>query len=195
MKKLLIAVFALISIGASAQENSVLLYGNVNIRSSKGLDGTQSSTFIINPGIGYQFTKNLTAGINLGIDADKTETSGTSNNYNKNFIFSAGPFLRYTKPLNDLFSAYAQLNASYLSSTAKPYTGSEVKWNGFGTSLIPALSINVHNGLALNFNIGGIDFTSVGPKDGTSNINSFNLTFGQSVGIGIQKNFMCKKKK
>ena len=195
MKKLLVAAFALTSIAASAQKGSVLLYGNVIARSSNDLAGTQSSTFIVNPGIGYQFSKNLTAGINVGLDAAKSETGPASDNYDKSFNYTVGPFLRYTKTLNDLFSTYAQLNASYLSSKVTDYGDPSVNWNGFGASIVPAIAVNVHNGLAINFNIGGLQYTSVGPKGGSSQNNGFELTFGQSVGIGIQKNFSCKKSK
>ncbi|MGG9972740.1 outer membrane beta-barrel protein [Ferruginibacter sp. SUN002] len=195
MKKLLVAAFALISISASAQKGSVLLYGNLTGRSSNDAGGTQSATIVVNPGVGYQFSDHFTAGINLSVDADKTETTPSSDNYNKNLYLNFGPFLRYTKTLNNLFSAYAQLNLNYLSQKYTPYTGSSTKYAGFNGNITPALSLNVHKGFAINFNLGGIEYTSVGLKGSSAKNNSFNVTFGNTIGLGIQKTFACKKSK
>jgi len=61
-------------------------------------------------------------------------------------------------------------------------------------SAFPAVFINVKNGFGLNFSVGGIGYTSSKPSGGSAS-NSFNFTFGQSVGIGLSKNFGLHKKK
>ncbi len=60
------------------------------------------------------------------------------------------------------------------------------------STITPSLAINVHNGLALNFGIGGIGFRTVSYDIAPTTMSSFMFTFGQQVNIGISKNFGCK---
>jgi hypothetical protein len=61
-------------------------------------------------------------------------------------------------------------------------------------SAFPAIYINVNDGFELNFTVDGIGYSSSSPSCGSTS-NSFNLTFGRNVGIGISKNFETSKKK
>jgi len=83
------------------------------------------------------------------------------------------------------------LQGQYQSSQVK-YDGKNLdseKRNGFNVGFFPAVFINVKNGFGLNFNIGGIEYTSMKYKQSQDKVNNFNITFGRSVGIGISKNF------
>ncbi len=188
MKKLILALMAAVSVtAANAQEGSWLLYGNAGFSStSVSFAGTSVSTtsFNINPGVGYQFSKHSTIGVQggfgsttfPGVTADST-VSG----------YSAGAFYRYTHYFNKTFSFFGHANASYLGQDMGGLTAS-----GFGLEITPALAINVHNGLALNFGFGGINFSTMDFSGVTQT--DFGITFGQQFNFGISKNFGCKKK-
>lgn len=190
MKKLVLgAVLMTAFIFASqAQKGSILLYGNVGVSSTKEADEDKTSSFNINPGIGYQFTDNWTAGVNLGYGQTKYNPSGvgassTSKEYN------AGLFARYTKPLGGIFSIFGQGNVGYAGS--EDFNGA--KSNGFGVDVFPAVALNVHNGFALNFSFGGISYVSTKTKGASESRNEFDLNFGQQAHFGISKTLVERK--
>src|SRR5258705_971895 len=136
MKKVLVAALALVSLtqAAKAQKGSVLLYGNLNVTSTKDENDSKSSEFSVAPGIGYQFNDNWTAGVNLGVNGSKDEINN-SGNYNKTSGFAAGPFIRYTKTLGNIFSIYGQGNFNYTTAKYKPYVGGNSTLNGFNINI------------------------------------------------------------
>ena len=185
MKRVLVAAFALVSMSASAQKGSVLLYGNLNVVSVK--DG--GSSFGINPGVGYQFNDNWTAGVDLGVNSWSKERSGLGESVTG---FKGGLFARYTKTLSNIFSIYGQGNVDFLSRQNITGTDALPKGSGVGVNLFPAVFVNVKNGFGLNFDFGGIGFNTYKPKGGTSG-SAFNLNFGQTFNVGVSKNFGKRK--
>ncbi|MEN2414053.1 outer membrane beta-barrel protein [Flavobacterium mesophilum] len=197
MKKILVIVALAMSSFANAQKGSVLVMGSFGYNSIKrsNIPGDNKyNTFSFSPKVGYQFHENWTTGIESGMSIVKDEVPNSY--YNKTNAFTIGGFLRYTKTLNQTFSAYADLGLGY-QNTKSTYNNEVVnvnridKGNGFYTHLTPAIFINVHNGFGLNFNIGGIEYGSLN-YDGDSGSNSaknFNITFGQAFSVGISKNF------
>ncbi|MDH7463925.1 outer membrane beta-barrel protein [Chitinophagaceae bacterium 26-R-25] len=189
MKKMLLAVVILASaaFSAKAQQGSVLVYGNVGLNTSKtptnAGDGStyKSTNFSIAPGVGYQFNKNWTVGGEVDFS---TQKSGDAKAYN---TFKVGPFVRYACPISDIFSIYGQLGTGYQGQKQSDY-----KASGVYAYIVPAVAVNVKNGFALNVAIGGIEFNNMKPK-GEKASNSFGLTFGQAVSIGVSKNFGGKK--
>ena len=189
MKKLVLSALLLagFAFAGHAQKGSVLLYGNVGISTTKEADDDKYTTFQLNPGVGYQFTDNWTAGVNLNYGYNKANPSGpgastTSKNY------GAGLFARYTKPLGGIFSLFGQANAGYVGTD---FGGN--KTNGFGIEVFPAVALNVHNGFALNFSFGSIGFESTKAKGVDGSNNDLWLNFGQQVNFGVSKNFGGKK--
>ncbi len=91
MKKVLvIAALAIVSF-ANAQKGTVLVAGSVGFGSTSQGD-VKSSNFDFSPKVGYQFSDNLTAGVELGIG-----TSSVTSNTNvetKNNELKVGAFLR-----------------------------------------------------------------------------------------------------
>lgn len=195
MKKTFLSLLLLagISTASIAQEGSVLVYGNAGFSSNKSASDSKSSSYTLNPGVGYQFSENWTAGLAFGVNGSRSEI-GTSGNFNKTTGFEVGPFVRYTHKISDLFSLFGQANANYTTSEFKPFTGTGSTVNGFNLGIIPAVQLNVKNGFALNFGFGGIEFESQKfDAPGAEASNSFNFTFGQQVNFGISKNFGGKK--
>jgi hypothetical protein len=184
MKRVMLTFVMILSVlVVQAQKNSLLLYGALNLQSAKtpastGTLSTKSNTFSISPGIGYQFTDHWTAGINIAASSMKYGSPEV-----KTSSFGAGPFIRYAYPLSNIFAVYGQLNTNAISGKT-----ADVKMSGFQATLFPAIGVNLKNGFALNFNFGGLGFSSSKPKGGGT-ATSFGLAFGSGAGFGISKNF------
>ncbi len=182
---------ALLSI-AFAQKGTMLIGGDLNYASQKtnfesGSGTYSSSAFSFNPFVGYQFTSNLTGGTIFSITSNGTENNG---NQDKQNVFSAGPFLRYSKSLSGLFIVYGQLQATFGSgkTTHSGNFSEETKFSYADISFFPAVFINVKKGFGLNFNIGGIEYNYT-KQDGYGNQKVFAITIGQTFSVGISKNF------
>lgn len=121
------------------------------------------------------------------------------NGENKSDNYSFGAFARYSKPLSDLFSIYADFGTGYRGSK-ETYTNIysdptmySNKGNGFYAKITPAFLINIKNGFGLNFGFGGLEYYNenidTGNMDDNTKETGFNFTFGQSFSVGISKNF------
>lgn len=203
MKKLIltaaVAVFGLVS----AQKNTLLVGGNVAYNTTKteltSNTDSKTDTFEFSPTIGYQFSDNMTVGVNTSFSSIKDATDFTfgSNVYNaeiKESINKFGAFVRYAQPLSNIFAVYGDLGAGYQTGKVENFdTLSNVtttsKYNGMYVQFTPALFINFKNSFGLNFNIGGLGYSTM--KNDATNLktNSFNFSFGKEFGIGISKNF------
>ncbi|SEI98969.1 Outer membrane protein beta-barrel domain-containing protein [Dyadobacter koreensis] len=179
MKKFLFSfILAMAGLSGYAQRNSILVYGNLGINSSKTASDIKTSSFSFSPGVGYQWDDHWTGGVNFQTTSGKTGSPEI-----KTTSFGAGPFVRYAYPLSDIFAVYGQLNTSFLSGKT-----SGVKMAGFESTLFPAIGVNLKNGFALNFNFGSLGFAT-GKVKGEKNSSSFGLNFGSGAGFGISKNF------
>jgi hypothetical protein len=180
---------------AKAQTGSVLVGGDVDYSSQK-VKGTdfKSNSFSFNPYVGYQFNNNWTAGVVAALNSAKSENGVTEN---KQSSYAAGPFVRYTQPLSNIFSVYGQLEGLFGSYKTKSTTGNvtttTAEGNSLAVNLFPAVFINLKNNFGLNFNVGGISYGSDNPKSGNTT-NTFNVNFGKTASIGISKNFGGKRK-
>jgi len=230
MKKLILALLAVSAIGvANAQKNSILVYGNTGISTNKTDNGggseNRSFNWHINPGAGYQFTDNITVGVQGGIWSifDENRTSPKLGTWSRNAMeqreWQAGAFFRYTKTFSPIFSMFTQLDLSYVSGqnvsemetrVVDNATNSIVEtliygydyYSGFQGMITPMLAINVHQGLALNFGIGGLGYRTISydtpkspsPINAAIDQSNFYVNFGQQFSFGITKNFACKCK-
>ena len=190
MKKVIIIVaLAFVSL-ASAQKGSVLVAGNIGYN-SKNTGDAKTNNFEFAPKVGYQFSDNMTVGIETAIG------SSTNSNRNGNFIneqkvneFKLGAFLRYSQPLAGVFSIFGDLGVGMQS--AKMTTNvpaSEMKADGFYIGLVPAIGVDLKKGFCLNFSIGGLGYDSMKIKDASDATNTFAFTFGKQASVGISKNF------
>ena len=175
---------------ANAQEGTILVGGNVGFSSDKVGDN-KSNSFEFSPTVGYQFNENMTVGLQASVLNETYEYVGGEN---KNNGLKIGAFYRYSKPLSELFSVFADVSAGYqtvkseTTLTGMPTTS--VKSNGFYAGITPALFINMKNSFGLNFSIGGLQYGSL-KSDTTPEVKSsgFDFNFGKTVNIGISKNF------
>ncbi|MHC0443897.1 outer membrane beta-barrel protein [Flavobacterium sp. 3-218] len=195
MKKMLL-ILALSVFGfANAQKGTVLVGGDISYNSNK-IDRedapAKTDAFAFSPKVGYQFHENWTAGVEFALVSSKStlgEGEGKSNEY------KIGAFVRYTYPLSETFSVFADLGAGFKSQKDKGYDDGllqyENKGNGFYTGLTPALFINMKKGFGLNFSIGGLGYETLSYDNDGNDVDSsqFYFNFGKTINIGVSKNF------
>lgn len=192
MKKLILSLLACGSIAAAnAQAGSTLLYGNVGISNTSNADNSKAMSWNVSPGVGYQFDNHWTAGIYVDYRNVRTNDGTTGAKWMGTNNYELGLFARYTHNLNRIFSLYGQLNAGFThgNETLDGSTVTNTRSNGFAIGFTPVIAANIHNGLALNFGIGGIGYTTSTMEHSSNSTNTFNFTFGHMMNIGISKNF------
>jgi hypothetical protein len=174
MKKLLLAVTLLIVTITNAQKGTMLLGGNVGFSSEK-IGDSKADSFEFSPRIGYQFADKWTAGVEGSVMTFKASGIDKSEEY------KIGGFVRYSTPLSELFSVYADLGAGYQNASLN-------NAKGIYASITPALFINMKRGFGLNFSIGGFYYDNLdGKNDPRQERIAFDL--GKTLKIGISKNF------
>lgn len=226
MKKIALLALAFAGMAhAYAQPHTWLVYGSAGIsqntnNSSYAYPQGTTTNWSVTPGIGYQFNKHLTVGVQGSYSHAENPypapvfTSPYSNNsffngYGGTTInWSAGAFFRYTQNLGKIFYIYGQANMAYLSSELHNapyyyynsntviYSESTPTANGFEGQLFPAIGAKIYKGLALNFSLGGLDYNTISQNlegGGNGKVSNVQLTFGQQVNIGVSDNFSFRK--
>jgi hypothetical protein len=203
MKKILLAGALMLGLafGANAQKGSIYLYGNTGFQTVSDNGGT---SFLLNPGVGYNFNDKWSAGVELGMSTASHNTPS----------YQAGVFARYTQVINSTFAIYEQLGVGYVhmgdAAGVGPISASNkaiitdadgyehtvvFPMNGFYANLsLPTVFINVKNGFGVNLGFGNIGFSSVkGDYDGAKSASTFGFKFGNNLSVGISKTFGGKK--
>ncbi len=193
MKKLILAFLAVGTIAtANAQEpKSLLLYGDLNVNTTRDSVLNKTIQWDATFGLGYQFNAHWTVGGNVswGQNATKDGASGIKSTYN---LYKVGPFARYSHYLcnSEIFFWYGQWDflyqGGYHTSEGNP---ADYKHTGIYTDLYPAIGINVCRSLCLNFNIGGLSYATDKYTTDVNSSNGFNFTFGHQMNVGLSKNF------
>jgi len=193
-KMLLILALAMVSF-ANAQKGTLLVGGNISYNSEKierEVFPTKTDAIAFSPKVGYQFHDNWTVGAEFSLTSSKTTHDGSEGKYN---AYKAGAFVRYTVPLNENFSVFADLGIGYQNQKDKSYgNGSPIstnEGNGIYTGITPALFINMKKGFGLNFSIGGLGYETLNYDTSGDDVDysKFFVNFGKTVNIGISKNF------
>ncbi|MBE8727692.1 outer membrane beta-barrel protein [Flavobacterium hungaricum] len=174
MKKLLAGIALLVTTIVSAQKNSILLGGNVGFSSEK-IGESKLENFEFSPKVGYQFADKWTIGVEGSIM--NTKITGLD----KTEKYKIGGFVRYSVPLFNMFSFYADLGAGYQNTSLN-------NAKGMYASFDPGLFINMKNGFGLNFSIGGINYDNLDGKNDPRQ-ERLGFDFGKTLNIGISKNF------
>ena len=192
MKKLLLCVLIAFVTISNAQKNTFLLQGNINYNTQKEYSGSDSSRnyFGFSPKIGYQFNSNWTLGTESSFFNSK---ESYSNGEFTNKQFSIGPFIRYSKPLSDLFTFYCDLGIGYQEYKTLQINQTtiinDIYSNGYYSSFTPAVLMNIGKGFGLNFNLGGIRYSQNNNNTSPNGKSNFNFNFGNYFAVGISKNF------
>ena len=207
MKKTVLILALAITGFANAQKGTILLMGSAGFESSKSDFGPSEDTenmFTFSPKVGYQFNDNWTVGVEASVGGSKSESTdfnGASGNFEstsvKNTGIKVGPFVRYTKVLSETFSAYVDMGAGIQSGKVTneiqtvPFGtfSTTTKGDGVYVGITPAIFINVKKNFGLNFSIGGLGYETLNVGNNGGDNSRFYLNFGQTVNIGISKNF------
>jgi len=193
MKKMLL-ILALSVFGvANAQKGTILVGGNIGYTSEKidrPIAEVKTNTFEFSPKVGYQFHENWTVGAEFSIQSSKNNNGGSEGKFN---AFRTGAFVRYTVPLSDTFSVFADLGAGFQNEKTKNYQDgllvSTDKGSGLYAGITPALFINMKKGFGLNFSIGGLGYETLNWDNQDADYSKFNFNLGKTFNIGISKNF------
>ncbi|HXS37384.1 MAG TPA: outer membrane beta-barrel protein [Flavipsychrobacter sp.] len=218
MKKMLLSLIAIGTIAtAQAQRGSILLYGEGYYTSDNQDNGSAKTTsWGVSPGIGYQFNEHMTVGVQGSFAQSKypypnvfvlaNALAFNLSNYTTN-DWTAGAFYRYTKYIGNVFFIYGQLDAAYASGNTQSDVFGSGTYTGFQGDIYPGVGAFICKGFALNFSIGGIGYRTInwgnsetvalplnnmaGTSFGAENENTFKVTLGHQINIGISKNFNC----
>ena len=195
MKKMLL-ILALSVFGfANAQKGTILVGGNISYNSEKidrELSPTKTDALAFSPKVGYQFHENWTVGTEFSLTYSKSTSDLSEGKYN---AYKVGAFLRYTVPLNETFSVFADLGIGYQNQKDKNYESGSLlstnEGNGIYAGITPALFINMKKGFGLNFSIGGLGYETLNYNISGDDVDysKFSVNFGKTVNIGVSKNF------
>lgn len=194
MKKTLLSILALLVCAhVFAQSKSqILLYGNLGGSFTKNEWGQKTYYGRITPGVGYHITDRLAVGIQGMYGMNGYQDSGIVAMKRNSSNWAVGPFVRYTQPLGEMVFLFGQLDLGYGKQIAGTING--VKLQNMDVAEVsanfyPSVGLNLHNGFALNFAFGGLNYkytkSDVSPDAGQQ----VNLNFGQAIQIGVSKFF------
>jgi hypothetical protein len=179
MKKLtLIALFAIAGLAASAQEKSILVGGSLGYTSESPSVGNSITRMTFAPTVGYQFNKNMTAGVKFGYQSLDAGTGTTLSQ-----IQFLG-FFRYEMPLTDVFSLYGDVQAGFI-------TLNNSRGDGIGAGLTPGVLAHIGKGWGVTAEFANLSYASFGPSGAKSSTIDLNWV-GNGFTFGIQKNFGLK---
>lgn len=220
MKKFILVLLAMATVGvAQAQKGTILLYGNAGLHTEKddmgGGNEDKQFDWNINPGIGYQFTDNITVGVQGGFMSMKNTNLATTSllgvtteveTINKMNGYQAGVFFRYGMKISKMFTLFDQIDASYLAgksttdatTTVNPGGSTSIpqvindEYNGFAARLFPGLQVHVKDGMAINFSFGGLEYrtitTDMNNNASSVTTSSFDLTLWEQFNFGVSYN-------
>ena len=190
MKKVLFAMLILASFTSQAQKGDILVGGNIGYSSNNNSGISKTSNFTFTPTVGYFFSNTWSGGLVANIGSGKvTDETTTPNTVTNSSNFAIGPYVRYTQNISKIFGIYYQAQGLFGSSK---YGGAKTSTTNI--NLFPAIFLNVKNGFGLNASFGGINFGSSKPSGGSSD-NSFNISLGQVLSVGVSKSFGTSKSK
>ncbi|CAD5341007.1 hypothetical protein FLA105535_00969 [Flavobacterium bizetiae] len=193
MKKILLILALAMFSFANAQKGSILVMGNIGYVSDKTefrFGETKTNTFTFSPKVGYQFNDNWTVGGEFTVSSSNDENAVREIKENG---FKLGAFVRYSVPLSQTFSVFADMGAGFQNEKTKVYGAdnsySKTKADGMYVGITPALFINMKKGFGLNFSIGGLGYETMNVENNGGDNSRFYFNFGQTFNIGVSKNF------
>jgi hypothetical protein len=193
MKKMLVIVALAVVSFANAQKGTILVGGSIGFTSDKTeyqFGEEKTNTFSFSPKVGYQFNDNWTVGGEFTVESSKDENGAREIKDNG---FKLGAFVRYSVPLSQTFSVFADMGAGIQNAKRTVYgPGNDyarAKADGMYVGVTPALFINMKKGFGLNFSIGGLGYETLDFDNNGGDNSSFYFNFGKTASIGISKNF------
>ena len=201
MKKIILTVAAVFAFGfANAQDKKeksgegfsngdVFVTGAFTLGSTNNKNtDVKTSSFEVNPQVGFFVTENIAVGLSVGYTSDKTKASGTTTADQSGFV--GGAFGRYYFTPASKFSLFGQLGAQYQSLTDN-LSNPKNKINGFGAGLGLGLNYFVSSNFSIETGLSVLEFASAKSNaTGAKNVSAFN--FGgdwRAVSFGVNYKF------
>ena len=172
-----------------AQEGSLMLYGSLTYKDNNN----SGSAFAANPiGIGYFFNDHVVAGMNFAIDREKNGVGDLTESK-----YEVGPFYSDSWKIGDYFVIIAQVDAHYVWGNALLNTASSYGYDGYLGRIYPIVAVSLGHGWALKAKFFELSYQSTTGDDSNK---TKDHTFiagvnGSTLGVGVSKNILLKKKK
>ncbi len=181
MKSLPLILFSciLFCTTVSAQKKSILVTGSASYSDTKYSEWQTESEIDIRPSVGYGVSESWTIGLGLGY----TKSEG----YPAFKSYSVMPFAMYSRPISPMFSILGHFESGY--ARIIPDVAGEM--NQFRFVATPVIEMNIKNNFAVNFSIGGLEYTLTKPEGGPTQ-RRFSYGLGQTATIGVSKRFERK---
>lgn len=195
MKRILLLLLTIISssnIILAQTKGQILLYGTISVNNTKSEWGEKSFWLRGAPGIGYNLSDNWAVGITGFYDMRNTVDSGARALKSKEAAWAAGPFVRYSQPLGDLFFIYGQLDVVYGQPTAGIMRGvayPKPDMYTISASLTPAIGMDLDKGFNLYFSFGNLIYKYSKTNTTPDAAQQLHLNFGSAFSFGVSKFF------
>lgn len=174
---------------AQAQKNTFLVYGNLGYNYQLDDSDNESKSFNLNLGVGYQLDHHWTIGVEGGYGTYRDRLANTTP-WRLMDMYNFGPFVRYTKPVNKIFAYWVQAGVQgvggYVGTSANRTRAARI--NGTGAYIKPGVSVFFCGPWALNFDLGGIAYSSLKERGAPNRTNNFGFDFGRQVNLGVSVN-------
>lgn len=172
-------LFVISTTVVSAQVNFFVGGGASFNTSSNNSEGEQKFIqYSVSPYIAYYITPRFTAGLGLGFQGSKDNTSANAYSKNGQFVFT--PFVQYyTKPVNDNLSFYGELGTSFGFGNSKLFLNdtefSNVKTSSFGVYVGPGIYYFLGKKWGLSALWGALNYNTSKVKDVDGRAANFGL--------------------
>ncbi|MBO7591196.1 MAG: outer membrane beta-barrel protein [Prevotella sp.] len=201
MKKIMMTLAAVAV--AATMNAQVYVGGTLSFKTADvmvGADKESTTSFIINPEIGYVLDDNWSVGISFGFGSTNlatsdvvnyggvvsapTTTTKLSDNYT---MFAINPYARYTFAKLSMVNFFVDGGLNYTNLN----TGS-VKVNSFGVNFQPGVAVNLNEKVSFVAKLGKVGYTSSkGDWDGAEAFGEFDFTLSSLAALqfGMYYNF------
>ena len=201
MKKIMMTLAAVAV--AATMNAQVYVGGTLSFKTADvmvGADKESTTSFIINPEIGYVLDDNWSVGISFGFGSTNLATSdvvnyggvvstpATTTKLSDNYtMFAINPYARYTFAKLSMVNFFVDGGLNYTNLN----TGS-VKVNSFGVNFQPGVAVNLNEKVSFVAKLGKVGYTSSkGDWDGAEAFGEFDFTLSSLAALqfGMYYNF------
>ena len=176
MKKfLLLAIAAVMSIGASAQDSKWYAGGQLTFgRTTESASGVKSTQVTVLPELGYNMTDNFAVGAQVGVQYRKSDGEEKT-------VFQVNPYARYTYYKFERVNLFVDGGVDLGIGRADGSTAVQ-----YGIGFRPGVSFNINEKFSLVAHVGFLGYQggngpakrNGAPENWGLNLNSNNIMFG-----------------
>ncbi len=201
MKKLLLTLTAVAGLTMASQaqteQGKFIVGGQVGFHTDKIVDSDDKSTsFSINPTVGYFVSDNWAVGTAIGYNWSKVEDATGSFAVNKTNSFNLAPFVRNYIGEGQ-FKFFSQLSvpmqwgeASFEDATSNTVEDQKDKFASYGVELAPGVAFFPTSKIGIELKVRGLYYNHFDGKDSFDSSNEFGLDANSlSPTLGVQFHF------